>query len=120
MTKFFKLVSLTALLCGGAGMAFADPMDIIGNGMTQNNIGTSASNQNLSTIVSSTVANGSAGNTLTVSNNSPTTIPTLFIGNSTLQQSIGNDTANQAATNVFSSSVANNAAGNAITFSASQ
>lgn len=121
MTKLFKLVSLTAFLCSGVvGMASADPLDVIGNGMTQNNIGTSTSNQNLNTIISSTVANGSAGNTLTVSNNNPTTIPTLFIGNSTLQQSIGNDTANQAATNVISSSVANNAAGNAITFSASQ
>ena len=118
MTKFFKLVSLTAFLSvGAAEMVSADPLSVIGNNFTQNRIGTSTSNQNLNTIVSSTVANGSAGNTFTVAEAKSGDGFATIIGNNLLQQEIGTTTANQIGVNIISSSVANNAAGNAITFS---
>lgn len=121
MTKLFKLISLAAFFgVSAVGISSANPFDVLGNSMTQNNIGSSSSSQNLNTIISSVVANGSAGNTFTVSNDHPSTVPTIVQGNSVLQQNIGSDTANQIVVTAFDSSIANNAAGNAITFSASQ
>jgi hypothetical protein len=118
MTKLFKLVSFAAILgIGVAEVASADPLAVIGNNFTQNRIGTSVSDQSLNTIVGSTVANGSAGNTLSVVEAKSGDGFATFIGNNFLQQEIGNTYANQTGVNIINSSVANNAAGNAITFS---
>lgn len=118
MTKLFKLVSFVAILgVGVVEVASADPLSVIGNNFTQNRIGTSVSDQSLNTILNSTVANGSAGNTFTVAEAKTDGSFATFVGNNVLQQEIGSTFANQTAVNVVGSSVANNAAGNAITFS---
>lgn len=118
MTRFFKFVTLSAFLSIGiAEIASADPLAVLGNNFTQNRIGTSGSDQSLNTIINSTVANGSAGNTLSVLDSKTDGSFATFSGNNFLQQEIGQTFANQTAVNVVSSSVGNNAAGNSITFS---
>lgn len=118
MNKLFKLVTLSALVgIGATNVASADPLAMIGSAVTQNNIGTNASTQNIANIIGSTVANGTAGNTFTVAEVVSPNGYALFTSDNFLQQNIGSNFANQTANTVVNSSVANNAAGNAITFS---
>jgi hypothetical protein len=119
MTKLLKLTlfTLSVSFCS-VNIVSADPLLITGNNLEQTNTGTSLANQTLANIFNSTVANGAAGNTFTVSAENNGGNYTIITSNNVLQQQIGSTSATQNATNIINSSASNYASGNSITFTA--